>query len=302
MKWNQISPARYPFFSRYYPVPGRISHAPFFLALSSNCPLEFSWDTTDSCCPLHRAVLPTCGAQTREHQWYCIGGRLSLASLNAGIPAWQNKAHRSKVVHSLACSYIHRSGIKHGILGLCILVNFPLHVLHYKLDEELVDCVFGLDLHRHCDEEGDKEEHTTGQGDHLLGRQVHFIPGKFGNLSFVREETHHSGYGTTYHDHQVDDEDEVKNFVLFWNTRQPPVMKLKWEKENNRQFLVIQYCAKWDFAITGELAYDGPLYAGLLAMTEICLVPVPCISSMCQMHMTDQFSWSHWVCHMQVCL
>ena len=39
---------------------------------------------------------------------------------------------------------------------------------------------------------------------------------------------------------------------------------------------------------SGQLGYDGPLYDGPLAMTDvICLVPVPCISSMCHMYMTD---------------
>ena len=61
---------------------------------------------------------------------------------------------------------------------------------------------------------------------------------------------------------------------------------------------------------TGELAYDGSLYPVLLAMTDDMLGPSP-------MHMKyvsyiydrlgiwimmDQFSWSHWVCPMQVCL
>ena len=60
------------------------------------------------------------------------------------------------------------------------------------------------------------------------------------------------------------------------------------------------------FGHTGELAYGGPLYAGLLAVTDDMLGLSPMhISSMCHMYTTDfvydvPFSWSHWVRHMQV--
>ena len=40
---------------------------------------------------------------------------------------------------------------------------------------------------------------------------------------------------------------------------------------------------------TGELAYDGPMYAILLAMTGDMLGPSPCISSMCHMYMQPRF-------------
>ena len=38
---------------------------------------------------------------------------------------------------------------------------------------------------------------------------------------------------------------------------------------------------------TGELGYDGPLYDGFLHMTDQCLVPVRCISSICHVYTTD---------------
>ena len=38
---------------------------------------------------------------------------------------------------------------------------------------------------------------------------------------------------------------------------------------------------------TGELGYDRPLYNRLLSMTDDMLGPIPCISSMCHIYMTD---------------
>ena len=68
-------------------------------------------------------------------------------------------------------------------------------------------------------------------------------------------------------------------------------------------FALVSRC--WDFTVQGNLDMTDHYTTDFCIWRTICLVPVRCISSIRHMyttdlHMMDQFSWSHWVCHIQV--
>ena len=79
-----------------------------------------------------------------------------------------------------------------------------------------------------------------------------------------------------------------------------------WAKTNDRMAVCLGIGTQY----TGELGYDGPLYDRFLHMMDDMLGPSPmhinliyqvffiCIRRI--LHMTDQFSWSHRVRHIQV--
>lgn len=64
----------------------------------------------------------------------------------------------------------------------------------------------GLNLDSHGQEEGDKEQHAAGQGDHFLGAQVRL---GLSDLATVWQETQDGCHSAGHHDNESKNENNV---------------------------------------------------------------------------------------------
>ena len=117
------------------------------------------------------------------------------------------------------------------VLCLVILVDLPLHVLRDELDEQRVDGVLRLDLHRHRYEERDEEEDAARERHDLLRRQVALLVAReLLYLAVVRQEAHDRRDGARDHHEQVEEEYHVQDLVLSRDVWEAPVMHLRTNK------------------------------------------------------------------------
>lgn len=152
--------------------------------------------------------------------------------LHAQHGHWENKHTLVKEV-SRPELHLHRRPfvddvLDKVILWLIVLVDLPFHVLRDELHEQLVDRVFGLNLNRHWDEEGDKEENTACERHDLLRRQVTLLVAwKLLYLAIVREKAHDRRDGTGDHHYEVEEEYGMQDLVLAWDVWKVPVVRLE---------------------------------------------------------------------------
>jgi len=103
---------------------------------------------------------------------------------------------------------LHHTGrhlvLEERVAAGVILLHRPLGVVGQEPQEELVQRVPRLDLHRHGDKERHKKQNPACEGDHFFCRQAFLVFWELGGSAAVRQEAHHRGDGAPHHDEQIE--------------------------------------------------------------------------------------------------